>query len=50
MHLGGTGDLAGQPVGERPNRQAILPCYSSPVLGVEAVGGTDAHRFLDSRA
>jgi hypothetical protein len=49
MHLGAVGELAGQPVGEALP-EAILPCCSSPVLGVEAVGGTDTRRFLDSRA
>jgi hypothetical protein len=51
MHLGGVGRPVGPASGRiAPTRGAILPCCSSPVLGVEAVGGTDTRHFLDSPA
>jgi hypothetical protein len=44
MHLAAVGDLAGQPVGQGAPPTGRPPC-SSPVVGVEAVGGTDTRRF-----
>ena len=51
MHLGAVGDLAGQPVGQmRPIRRGDPAPLQLTSVGVEAVGGTDTRRFLDSRA